>query len=128
MLRRTVGVAVLIAFVIFPSTAGLADDRDEPVDILIALDKSLSMEQEIGAVKDYVDRHIVDEILQPGDEFVVIAFYGQNEIPVALTISDESQKASIKQAINGLSADGAFTDIGFALDRLRDEVRQHTDK
>ena len=56
--------ALLVAL----AAAGMvaADDRTEPIDIIIALDKSLSMEEEIEAVKAYVDEFIVRELLIVG--------------------------------------------------------------
>ncbi len=101
-----------------------ADDRTEPIDLMVALDRSLSMRQEIGAVKQYIETQIVDQTLQPGDTFVVVAFYGQNEIAVSQTLTATSDRESIKRAIDALAPKEAFTDIGFALDRLRDEVRE----
>jgi hypothetical protein len=100
-----------------------ADDRTEPIDFMIALDRSLSMRQEIEAVKQYVETQIVDQTLQAGDTLVVIAFYGQNEIAVSQSLTANSERETIKQAVARLQPKEAFTDIGFALDRLRDEVR-----
>ena len=39
------------------------DDRDENIDVFIVLDKSLSMVEEIGSVRDYVQDTLVDEII-----------------------------------------------------------------
>jgi Mg-chelatase subunit ChlD len=114
-------LAALLSIVALVSPA--ADDRTEPIDLMVALDRSLSMRQEIGAVKQYVQAQIVDQILQAGDTFVVIAFYGQNELAVFENLTTASDRAGIKQAIDRLTPKEAFTDIGFALDRLRDEVR-----
>ena len=114
-------LAALLSCVALLPTA--ADDRTEPIDLMIALDRSLSMRQEIETVKQYVAAQVVDQVLQAGDTFVLIAFYGQNEIAVSQTLTASSDRDSIKQAIARLAPKEAFTDIGFALDRLRDEVR-----
>jgi hypothetical protein len=57
-----------------------ADDRTEEIDVFIVVDKSLSMEEEIDAVKNYINQSIVEELLIPGDNFVVIIFYGDAEV------------------------------------------------
>ncbi len=114
-------LAALLSCVALVSAA--ADDRTEPIDFMIALDRSLSMRQEIDAVKEYVKTQVVDQILQPGDTFIVVAFYGQNELAVFENLTAATDKAAIKRTIDGLTPKEAFTDIGFALDRLRDEVR-----
>ena len=79
-----------------------ADERTEPIDVIIALDKSLSMVEEIDAVRDYVNKHLVDELLIPGDFFLTVAFYGQAEIPVAVKIGGAGDKARIKEIVGGL--------------------------
>ena len=79
-----------------------ADQRDEPVDVIVALDKSLSMEEEIEAVKDYVNTYLIDQLLIPGDYFLTVAFYGQTEIPVSLDITgDEDKVDSLLKLLRG---------------------------
>jgi Mg-chelatase subunit ChlD len=104
-----------------------ADERTEPIDVIIALDKSLSMVEEIDAVRDYVNTHLVDELLIPGDFFLTVAFYGQTEIPVAVKIGGAEDKARIKEIVGGLKADGVYTDIGNALDVLGQELETKSD-
>ena len=82
-------------FTLFFITVALglpADDRIEPIDIIIALDKSLSMEEEIDAVVDYVNTRIVDDLLQNGDFFLVIGFYGETIIPVSEYVKGDENK------------------------------------
>jgi Mg-chelatase subunit ChlD len=102
----------------------LADERTEPIDVIIALDKSLSMVEEIDAVKEYVNTYVIDDLLIPGDFFLVVAFYGTTEVPVSLTIRVPQDKERAKELISGLLADGRFTDIGNALDVLGKQVER----
>ncbi len=104
-----------------------ADEREEPIDIIIALDKSLSMVEEIEAVKEYVNTFMIDQLLIPGDYFLVVTFYGQTEIPVSMRISSERDKERAKETIAGLMADGRFTDIGNALDKLGEQLDKFSD-
>ena len=101
-----------------------ADKRTEPMNVIIALDKSLSMEGKIKAEIAYVNDYLIDQLLIPGDYFLVVAFYGKTEIPVAMRINSEADKEKAKAAIARLVGNGRFTDIGNALDVLGAEVQK----
>ncbi|MEW5816172.1 MAG: vWA domain-containing protein, partial [Spirochaetota bacterium] len=118
--RKTVNFIILLSaslilFIIFPVSA---DIRTEKIDVFLVLDKSLSMEEEIKAVKEYIDTFIIDQLLIPGDFFVVIAFYGQAEIIISDEVEVTSTKPELKTRLQKTIADGRFTDIGHALDTL----------
>jgi hypothetical protein len=115
--------AILALLLALAGAGGIsADVRKEPIDVIVALDKSLSMVEEIGAVIEYVNTYIIDQLLIPGDYFLVVAFYGKTDIPVAMRIEGEPDKQRAKEAIARLAADGRFTDIGNALDVLGAEL------
>ncbi len=105
----------------------LADERTENIDIYLVLDKSLSMEEEIDAVKSYVDNYIIDELMIPGDMFVVIAFYGQTEKIIMDTDVQPPDIPELQEKVDSIVADGRFTDIGNALDTLREVLQQYED-
>lgn len=114
---------IIAIFFIFIGTLQLsADERDENIDVFLVLDKSLSMEEEIGAVKEYVADSIIDELLIPGDHLIVISFYGKAES--LLTIKVTEDKSGILKKISEIQADGRFTDIGNALDTLKNSVAE----
>jgi hypothetical protein len=119
-MKKTLILALLLA--IWGLAGVTADQRSEPIDVIVALDKSLSMEEEIGAVIEYVNTYIIDQLLIPGDYFLVLAFYGKTETPVAMTITGDVDKERAKQAVARLVANGRFTDIGNALDVLGAEL------
>ncbi len=102
-----------------------ADDRTENLDLFVVLDKSLSMEEEISTVKQYVVESLVDEILIPGDFFVLIQFFGEAQVVIATSIEDQGQKNSIMEDVRAIQADGSFTDIGNALDALRAAIETY---
>ncbi len=114
----------LILMLLFSSGIVGADERKENIDIIIALDKSLSMVEEIGAVKDYVKNYIVDQLVIPGDYLLIIGFYGKTDILVSQVVQDETEKGEIKETIDTIQADGRFTDIGNALDVVRKELKK----
>ena len=123
MKRLHIAVILLLIAV---STPLLADERTEPIDVIIALDKSLSMVEEIDAVKKYVNAHVIEDLLIPGDFFLVVAFYGETIVPVSTTIGGPEDKERAKEMISALAADGRFTDIGNALDVLGEQIERHS--
>ncbi len=119
-MKKSAFLALLLALA---GAAGIsADVRTEPIDVIVALDRSLSMVGKIESVIEYVNTYIIDELLIPGDNFTVVAFYGKTEIPVSMRITGEADKQKAKQAISHLMANGRFTDIGNALDVLGVEL------
>ena len=113
--------ALFIFFIVFLIQFPLfSDTREENIDVFILLDKSLSMEEgkKIEAVKEYVCKYILDEIILPGDMVYIINFYGKTEILVNSEVKDDNHKEEIKRNIMKIKADGRFTDIGTALDKL----------
>ena len=115
-------------FLLFLGHNMAADTREENIDLFIVLDKSLSMEEEIGAVKDYVQESLVREVLIPGDFIAVIQFYGRAELLFADTVQSDEEIEAYLAAIEKIEADGSFTDIGNALDVLRDSLEQYHHK
>jgi Mg-chelatase subunit ChlD len=118
-MKRFVPLALLAIALACPV---LADTRTENIDVIVALDRSLSMEKKVEAVKSYVTTYLIDQVLIPGDTFIVVAFYGKTELIVSQTISGDADKASVKKVISKIRGNGRFTDIGNALDALQQQV------
>jgi Mg-chelatase subunit ChlD len=118
---------ILFVFSLILPLQTAADEREEPIDVIIALDKSKSMAEnnKIEAVKEYVNSYIIDELLIEGDFFLVVAFYGQTEIPISTTIQSDEDKERAKAIIAQLLGDGVYTDIGNALDVLGQQVEKY---
>ena len=100
----------------------LADVRTQNIDIMIALDKSLSMENKIGAVKEWVSSYLIDQVVIPGDYLDIVAFYGKADVIVSQTIRNDADKAAVKRILTDIRGNGRFTDIGNALDVLKREI------
>ncbi len=109
-------------------TSIFADQREDNIDLFVVLDKSLSMEEEIEPVKNYVADTLIEETLIPGDRFVVIQFYGNAEILIAENVVDDGKKVNFKNTIQKIKADGSFTDIGNALDALQSALDTYQDE
>jgi hypothetical protein len=101
-----------------------ADKRTQNIDIIIALDKSLSMEHKIIAVRNWVNSYLIDQLIIPGDNLVVVAFYGRADVVISQVIKDDADKAAAKRIISQIRGNGRFTDIGNALDVLKAQIAQ----
>lgn len=99
-----------------------ADSRKDNIDVIIALDKSLSMENKIGAVKEWVNSSIIDQLLIPGDTIVVVAFYGKADVIISQIVKDNADKKALQGIISQIRGNGRYTDIGNALDMVRGQV------
>ncbi len=102
----------------------LADTRKANIDVIIALDKSLSMSEQgkIAAVKTWVNSFILDQLIIPGDNLTVIAFYGKADIVISQAITNDADRAAAKAVISNLKGNGRFTDIGNALDVVKAQL------
>ncbi|WP_028973147.1 vWA domain-containing protein [Spirochaeta cellobiosiphila] len=110
--------AFIYLFVTFFVCLSYADDRDSNLDLYIVMDKSLSMEEEIDQVKEYIESFLIDKLLIPGDKLYLVPFYGE-----AYPLFDGQEVTSnnynvIKNKITAIKANGQYTDIGNALDKL----------
>ena len=120
---------ILLIFIIFMiSLSAFSDERDDNIDIFILLDKSLSMENNIEEVKKYISSYIIDNIVIKGDRLLIINFYGKTENFVDTLVEDNEIKNKLKSKITEVKADGRFTDIGSALDRLTEAAGEETER
>ncbi len=117
-------ILLTVVSLVLVSTA-MGDERTENIDVFLVLDKSLSMVEEIGEVQKYVNDAIVNKLLIPGDYLLVINFYGEALIHIDKTIRNDQDKAVLRGKIGEILADGRFTDIGNALDALKQAVDTH---
>jgi Mg-chelatase subunit ChlD len=109
-------LCILLATPIF------ADTRKDTIDVIVALDKSLSMEHKVASVEGWLNSSIIDQLLIPGDFLVVVAFYGKAEVIISQEIGDAASKQALKNQISKIRGNGRFTDIGNALDVVKSEI------
>jgi Mg-chelatase subunit ChlD len=119
-LRRSLLTVAVVSFIV--ASPLFADVRKQNIDIMVALDKSLSMQNKVVAVEDWVNSFLIDQIAVPGDFFDVIVFYGKADVVISQTIKNDADKAAIKKIISGIRGNGRFTDIGNALDVLKSQL------
>ncbi|NOY08305.1 MAG: VWA domain-containing protein [Spirochaetes bacterium] len=124
--KKSVSILTILFLIILTANTVYSDERTENIDIIIALDKSLSMVGKIDAVKDYVKKYIVDDMVIPGDYLLIIGFYGKTDILVSQKVKNRNDKILIKRIVSKIKADGHFTDIGNALDEVRKQLKKYS--
>jgi hypothetical protein len=115
-------VLAVLALALVLATPVLADTRKDNIDVIIALDKSLSMENKVDAVKSWVNSFIIDQLIVPGDFLDVTAFYGKADIIISQVIKDDADRKAAKAVISQVRGNGKYTDIGNALDVVKAEI------
>lgn len=124
MTKRTCAISIFLVLLI-GFFCLYADDR-QPYDIVLVVDKSLSMEEEIGVVKNFVRDSIIDETVQIGDNLVLIDFYGQAELLASIPINSQTDIDRAKQILASISLNQlhTYTDIGNAVDLAQVEIEK----
>ena len=117
--KRFLAALALCAVLVTPVWA---DTRKDNIDVIIALDKSLSMENKIGGVNEWVNSSIIDQLLIPGDTLIVVAFYGKADVIISQTVKDDADKKALQGIIAKIRGNGRYTDIGNALDVVKAQV------
>ena len=112
--RLPVLIFILVLIVISSLSA---DTRTENIELYLVIDKSKSMVEEISDVTDYINENFIKRFLVPGDRLVLIQFYGMADL-IFDGIITASNKNDLISDISSIPANGRFTDIGNALDRL----------
>lgn len=109
----------ILAFIIVTSLARIhPDTRTEGVDFVIIVDTSLSMASTIDEAKRYAAGELVGRLVETGDWLCVVKFYEKSEIVWSGDIRADADIAQAVRSLNLLKADGRFTDIGAALDKV----------
>ena len=96
-------VLTAVALALLLSSQVPADTRKENIDVIIALDKSLSMENKIGAVETWVNSFILDQLVVPGDFLTVIPFYGKTDPLISTEIKGDAELLALNDALDELA-------------------------
>ena len=112
-----IAAIVLCAGLASMRTGAAEESRTSNIDVVLLVDKSLSMVDAEAAVKSYIAGDIIGPILMPGDRLIIETFYGKIDRLYGGTVRSEDDKAAIVRSLNTVSPNGRFTDIGEALDR-----------
>lgn len=92
--------------------------------MILMIDKSLSMAEagKFDSLQQWVQDQLVSQMIIEGDWVSVFQFYERPEKLLETTITDSSNIEETAKAIASISPDGAYTDIGLALDRINETL------
>ncbi len=110
-----------LAFGLLLALQAVADERLTPMDFFFVYDRSLSMRLEGKAQdsKNWLIGSFIGPVVIPEDNVTVITFYRKAETVWDGPVKNEADKKELMRRISGLKPDGAYTDIGNALDALK---------
>ena len=102
-----------------------AGERTIPVDIILMIDKSLSMEEpgKFDSLRMWVLDELVGQMLINGDWISIYQFYEMPEHLLSLDIKNQNDIQKIIKTVSAIKPDGKFTDIGTALDKINGAVK-----
>jgi hypothetical protein len=109
-------MAILLSSLALGSAYAAGGTSDE-LDLVLLLDKSLSMAPFFPLVRSFVVSSLVKPLLLPGDRLVLELVYGKQDRLFSGRIGSEDDKDEVIRAVETLRADGRYTDLGAALDR-----------
>lgn len=118
-------MAAFVAAMAFAELGTLnGENRPGTIDEIILVDKSLSMRATIGEVKKFAASDLISTLLVPGDRLIIEDFFGKVERLYAGTIRSEADKSEAIRRLESIVADGAYTDIGAALDKAEADLQE----
>jgi Mg-chelatase subunit ChlD len=113
--------ALILSLGLMPVSAQTQADRDAAKrDLCVILDVSGSMNEErkFVNVQDYLEKEVIDGLLQTGDSFTLITFGNAAAARFSRTIDSDAAKAALRRDLRSLEADDDYTDIGIAMEKL----------
>ena len=114
---------LLSAGVVFNLNAG---ERTMPVDMIIMIDKSLSMQDpgRFDSLQQWVLDELIGEIIINGDWISIYQFYESPEHLISIEVKGKEDTAKIIKTIREIQPNGRFTDVGKALDKIQEAVNE----
>ena len=121
-MKKRVAV-IFVALLLFVTNVTLfaqnqADANRREVYVVLDVSGSMNNENRFNNVQDYLEREVVDTLLQTGDDFNLIIFGEGAREQLARTINTNNDKTSLKADLRRLRPDDDYTDIGMALEKL----------
>lgn len=116
----------LVALLVICFTLNLnAGERSIPVDMILMIDKSLSMQEagKFDSLQKWVLNELVGQMLTEGDWISIYQFYEKQEHVISVDIKNKDDKQKVIAAISNIKPNGKYTDIGSALDTINTAVK-----
>jgi hypothetical protein len=117
---------VLVFALCFSSFSLHAGERTIPVDIFLMIDKSLSMAEpgKFDSLRKWVQDQLIDQVLIDGDWITIYQFYGKSSNLLTMDVNSTADRKKIIRTIAGIKPNGQYTDIGLALDTIKDALKE----
>lgn len=121
--KKLIFIFLLSAGVLFNLNAG---ERTMPVDMIIMIDKSLSMQDpgRFDSLQQWVLDELIGEIIINGDWISIYQFYESPEHLISIEVKGKEDTAKIIKTIREIQPNGRFTDVGKALDKIQEAVNE----
>lgn len=121
--KKLIFIFLLSAGVVFNLNAG---ERTMPVDMIIMIDKSLSMQDpgRFDSLQQWVLNELIGEIIINGDWISIYQFYENPEHLISIEVKGKEDTAKIIKTIREIQPNGRFTDVGKALDKIQEAVNE----
>ena len=121
--KKLIFIFLLSAGVLFNLNAG---ERTMPVDMIIMIDKSLSMQDpgRFDSLQQWVLDELIGEIIINGDWISIYQFYESPEHLISIEVKGKDDTAKIIKTIREIQPNGRFTDVGKALDKIQEAVNE----
>ncbi len=122
-IKKLIFIFLLSAGVVFNLNAG---ERTMPVDMIIIIDKSLSMQDpgRFDSLQQWVLNELIGEIIINGDWISIYQFYESPEHLISIEVKGKEDTAKIIKTIREIQPNGRFTDVGKALDKIQEAVNK----
>lgn len=111
---------IFLFLLLLPMAFAFSTERTEAATFYIVIDKSISME-ESGAftqVQNWLNYDFFPGKLTQGDKIVVYAFYGKTDKIGEIIYNNPEDLEKLISMIGNIKANGAFTDIGRAIETV----------
>ncbi len=115
---------IAVIFLIFLFSVH-GNEKKEPIHVFLMIDKSLSMEEDysFSFLQDWLNKEFLPNNVKKGDSLTVFFFYGETKRVFNKTINTEADLIEIQSIISKEKPNGPFTDIGLAMDSLKEAVQ-----
>ena len=122
-IKKLIFIFLLSAGVLFNLNAG---ERTMPVDMIIMIDKSLSMQDpgRFDSLQQWVLDELIGEIIINGDWISIYQFYESPEHLISIEVKGKEDAAKIIKTIREIQPNGRFTDVGKALDKIQEAINE----
>ena len=117
---------VLVFALFFSSFPLMAGERTIPVDIFLMIDKSLSMAEpgKFDSLRGWVQDQLIGQMLIDGDWITIYQFYGKATNLLTMDVKTAADRQKIVRTIGGIKPNGQYTDIGLALDTIKESLEK----